>query len=256
MTDLLPCPFCGGNAKANENDIGETFSVECDYCAAEADTVALWNTRPQLEAVNPVTVKPLPWRDSYGVLRADLPGGTWMIKGKIGEFSKSSFSMMLGDDPKAEIQAKHNEFVESLVEPSAIQPADVIKVSVLTMALSGNREEYYVQISYGGRTIETRNYSQGFKNRAEYEAAELRHVLLNEPKPDLLDPKYDDPETIQPEAQDFNAGVAQGIAQARLVVSQHFDWNPSTVRADLLLNIDMTCDGTTEAPSCHLTLAT
>ncbi|MBL4706782.1 MAG: hypothetical protein JKY54_19790, partial [Flavobacteriales bacterium] len=88
-----------------------------------------------------VTVKPLPWRNSYGVIRADIPGGVWMIKGKIGEFSKSSFSMMLGDDPKAEIQAKHNEFVESLVELSAIQPTapDAEAMRDLFMdALDGN----------------------------------------------------------------------------------------------------------------------
>jgi hypothetical protein len=39
------------------------------------------------------------------------------------------------------------------------------------------------------------------------------------------------------------AAYAQGVAHARLSVSSHADWNPSTVRDDLLLNIDHTCTG-------------
>jgi len=41
----------------------------------------------------------------------------------------------------------------------------------------------------------------------------------------------------------FNDGVKVGVAQARQVVSEHTDWHVETVRDDLLLNIDMTCDG-------------
>ena len=80
--------------------------------------------------------------------------------------------------------------------PQTVQEA--VDVLIQTMRLSGNREEYYVRIACGGRTIETRRYTQGFKNRAEYEVDELRHVLLNEPKPDLLDPKYADPKPDTP----------------------------------------------------------
>jgi hypothetical protein len=68
----------------------------------------------------------------------------------------------------------------------------MIDVSILTMRLSGDREEYYTRISCGGRTFDVRRYGQDFRNRAEYEVAELRHVLLGEPKPDLMDPKYAD----------------------------------------------------------------
>lgn len=85
--------------------------------------------------------------------------------------------------------------IEDLSEaptPPTVQEA--AKVSVLTMQLSGDREEYYVRIACGDRTMETNKYTQGYKNRADYEADTLRHVLLNEPKPDLMDPKYDDPE--------------------------------------------------------------
>jgi hypothetical protein len=44
---------------------------------------------------------------------------------------------------------------------------------------------------------------------------------------------------------DAQAAVAvaweNGVAQARLAVSGHMDWNPSTVRDDILINIDNGC---------------
>ena len=39
------------------------------------------------------------------------------------------------------------------------------------------------------------------------------------------------------------AAYAQGVAHARETVAGHMDWNPSTVRGDLLLNIDHSCTG-------------
>jgi len=81
--------------------------------------------------------------------------------------------------------------------PPTVQEA--VDVSIQTMRLSGNREEYYVRISCGGRTMAANKYSQGYRNRADYEADTLRHVLLNEPKPRLMDPKYadhDDPRAL------------------------------------------------------------
>ena len=41
------------------------------------------------------------------------------------------------------------------------------------------------------------------------------------------------------------AAYKNGVAHARLTVASHMDWNPSTIRDDLLLNIDMTCTGCT-----------
>ena len=41
----------------------------------------------------------------------------------------------------------------------------------------------------------------------------------------------------------IGAAYASGVAHARLAVSGHMDWNPSTVRDDLLLNIDHSCTG-------------
>lgn len=67
-----------------------------------------------------------------------------------------------------------------------------IDVRIDTMKLSGNRKEHFVRIQCGDRHLHTRKYTQGFYNRALYERDELRHVLLGEPKPDLLDSKYAD----------------------------------------------------------------
>lgn len=68
-----------------------------------------------------------------------------------------------------------------------------ISVNVLTMKLSNGEEDHYVRINCDGRTYEVRKYGTKFYNRALYERDELRHILLGEPKPDILDKKYDDP---------------------------------------------------------------
>jgi hypothetical protein len=60
------------------------------------------------------------------------------------------------------------------------------------MKLSGDRTEYYTQIICDGRRFDVRRYGEDFLNRAQYEVDELRHVLLGEPKPSLIDEKYDD----------------------------------------------------------------
>jgi len=83
--------------------------------------------------------------------------------------------------------------------PSII--ADMLDVKILPMRLSGNRVEYWVRIICNGRSIDVRNYPGGSLNRALYELAELRHVLLGEPKPDLRDPMFadgpDDPQFLK-----------------------------------------------------------
>lgn len=76
----------------------------------------------------------------------------------------------------------------------------VIDVSILTMRLSGNRQEHWVRITCDDRTFDVRRYGGEYLNRAEYERDMLRHVFLNELKPNLMDPKYKDP-APQPETQ-------------------------------------------------------
>ena len=79
------------------------------------------------------------------------------------------------------------------LQATAVEQASFPDVQILTMKLSGDREEHWVRIICDGKTFDVRNYGGDFRNRAEYEKAELRHVLLGEPKPDLMDPRYDDP---------------------------------------------------------------
>lgn len=83
-------------------------------------------------------------------------------------------------------------------------------VTILTMQLSGNRQEHYVRITCDGRTMDVRKYDGQYLNRAEYERDMLRHVLLGEPKPDLMADKYADPEPyiVPPPEPDTLGGFA------------------------------------------------
>lgn len=74
-----------------------------------------------------------------------------------------------------------------------------ITIGIKTMQLSDNREEHWVFVRRGDREITPHNYSGPYRNRAEYEVAEWKHVLLGWPKPDLMDPKYADPKDPETE---------------------------------------------------------
>ena len=58
MSDLEPCPFCGGKAKLCEGPKPGWWGAMCDdcevwrddRCATEADAVAAWNRRAELRA--------------------------------------------------------------------------------------------------------------------------------------------------------------------------------------------------------------
>lgn len=58
MADLLPCPFCGGENVAYDNDTGPNDDsfwswIGCNDCGAKADDAESWNRRapaPQGEA--------------------------------------------------------------------------------------------------------------------------------------------------------------------------------------------------------------
>jgi hypothetical protein len=82
----------------------------------------------------------------------------------------------------------------------------MIDVTLCTMKLSGDREEYWPRITCDGRTFETRRYLPPFKNRAQYEVDMLRHVLLGEPKPRLSDDKYADPPKIPADLKEQTDG--------------------------------------------------
>jgi hypothetical protein len=69
----------------------------------------------------------------------------------------------------------------------------MINISIKTMKLSGDREEYFVHIEKNGREMTPYKFGHGYRNRAEYHADLFKHVLLGHPEPDLYDPKYNDP---------------------------------------------------------------
>lgn len=63
MTELKPCPFCGGEARMHASHHGDThyYQVECgnEYdcgawpavrvCHTEAEAIAAWNARAHIE---------------------------------------------------------------------------------------------------------------------------------------------------------------------------------------------------------------
>lgn len=63
MTPALPCPFCGGSVESTPDEIGSggqhvpPYLVGCDTCRmyvvrpAEADAIAAWNRRPDVESL-------------------------------------------------------------------------------------------------------------------------------------------------------------------------------------------------------------
>jgi len=48
MSELKPCPFCGGTNICTEKGINLNY---CDACSAEAN-IGHWNTRPIEDALN------------------------------------------------------------------------------------------------------------------------------------------------------------------------------------------------------------
>lgn len=118
-----------------------------------------------------------------------------------------------------------------LQETMGKQP--VVDVSIMTMKMSDNREEYYTRITCDGRTFDVRKYNQNFRNRADYEVAELRHVLLGEVKPDLMAPQYADPELPKPVQVD---GFDEWLDEERGPIPQ--SWTPRKAIEHLLEGLD------------------
>lgn len=74
MSELKPCPFCGGTKICTEKGINLNY---CDNCSAESN-IEHWNTRPIEDALNkrideleaerrwmPVSEPPTVYRDGY-----------------------------------------------------------------------------------------------------------------------------------------------------------------------------------------------
>jgi len=61
MSELKPCPFCGGEAKTIKNAVGTLFWVYCWKCGARSDSYTIeyeqkaidaWNTRAERTCIN------------------------------------------------------------------------------------------------------------------------------------------------------------------------------------------------------------
>ena len=92
MSDLKPCPFCGGEAFVNDNPIGTSnetlnmrggvglgrlWSVECDECGADAgyaqsveEAIRRWNSRAERTCRMVPVVNGRVWKCSAGAHEA------------------------------------------------------------------------------------------------------------------------------------------------------------------------------------------
>ena len=133
MTDtveLKPC-FCGGiDIKILHHGLpGIKPGVMCMDCKASAISIDAWNTRTA-----PV-VKPLPWRDSYGVMRADTEIGTYYLRGSYVDLRMQDRSLMAGNStPELVAQADYEKRTLSTLELTA-PDADAIRNKALELSV-------------------------------------------------------------------------------------------------------------------------
>ncbi|KIC39392.1 Lar family restriction alleviation protein [Leisingera sp. ANG-M7] len=102
----------------------------------------------------------------------------------------SNLDCPVGPDVCAENEA--NAIAAWNARPAPVAEVKPLAVDILEMKLSGGRLEHWVRIKCGNRTYDVRNYPGEYRNRALYERDGLRHVLLGEPKPDLMSDEYAD----------------------------------------------------------------
>ena len=129
--------------------------------------------------------RPWRWDSSHDLSIVDSDG----TRRYIGQYRGSDAATKAGEKIEREGLFIHRPYTPE--ERRAPDPAR-IEVLILTMKLSGDREEYYVRIKCGERTHETNKYSQNYYNRALYERDCLRAVLLGDPRPELMAPQYAD----------------------------------------------------------------
>lgn len=138
-----------------------------------------------------VSVNPLEWLENDNMIYSLADSDKGWVDGerpKVNQYMIVFSRQNCAGGSDDELKAIKSKILSTLTT----QPADKIDVSILTMKMSGNREEYYVRISHNNKNYDVRCYGQDYHNRAKYEMAELRWLLLDEPKPNLGDPQYAD----------------------------------------------------------------
>lgn len=70
MSALLPCPFCGGEARIDENISGDAWMVICpdEHCGVRSETAEWWS--PQSAAIDRWNTRATP--AEVAALRADV----------------------------------------------------------------------------------------------------------------------------------------------------------------------------------------
>lgn len=76
-----------------------------------------------------------------------------------------------------------------------------VEASIIPMKKSDGITDYYVRVKREGRTMEVAMWSDPYLNRAHYHCDMLNWVFAGGSKPDLMAPKYKDPDDDLPNQQ-------------------------------------------------------
>lgn len=184
-TKLLPCPFCGSNDIDPEGwaTSAGICGPACNGCQASvgsalsstADNIAAWNRRTLSPAHGEAV-------DAYDAgLLNDYGGGNvdwWQ------------------DYIRAELGRAHDHYMAQFAGLSPDRLPLGVKAWVADYRKSDGTTDHYVMIGNDGREMSL--HMHAVRGRAEYEAAEINHVLTGSPNPDFDDFDLDGPTALTP----------------------------------------------------------
>lgn len=152
---LLPCPFCGGEAKALTRSDGYEFTeyVMCGNCEAESgwfktkdEAIATWNTRKPMERYEELERKlQSVYGECDGLLEKVVEG---LVKHEGAEFEKPMKARLLTDedvDKWDRLKGAKERIVERLERHASINdgcsPTDINFRAALNIAIEIVKEE-------------------------------------------------------------------------------------------------------------------